>query len=423
MREVFRFLGDGYRERYLRMGVFGAAGICLTFYSDVTGAHQNTVWVHGWIFFGVALVAIGALLVLHKKGHSLAPPDPQSKPTKAGLPTLVEGCRDFALFGLMTGSQMFLIGSGQLWLGASAPQSDAPVSVFSTLIPELQKLRGEVHTVHEDLAGIDRKVGALKRETSDDPRKELANMGVLWTEEAFYNAIRQGDRRTVDLFVAGHMSTVTPDAQGRSSPIVLALNETNVGEMLDVLVGGGLDVNRAYEVSAPFGKQKMTILRRAIERGNLPLVQALIRHHVRCDDAIQTFGAMGLTRDTYPLASAVYWRHFDVADALLTAGAKPSVGDYAAYREAQALREKPGLSPEAASQLDALVDRLAPHDGSATRVHDALRLQAVERELTKVALESLKMPRGTSEKADADRRYDELQQERERLRRALGSTQ
>lgn len=409
MSEVFRFLGDGYRERYLRMGAFGAAGICLTFYSDVTGAHQNTVWVRGWFFFGVAIVAIVALLVLHKKGHSLAPPDPQAKPTKARLPTLVEGCRDFALFGLMTGSQMFLIGSGQLWLGASAPQSDAPVSVFTTLIPELQQLRAEV--------------GALKRETSDDPRKELANMGVLWTEEAFYNAIRQGDRRTVDLFVAGHMSTVTPDAQGRSLPIVLALNETNVGEMLDVLVEGGLDVNRAYEISAPFGKQKMTILRRAIEKGNLPLVQALIRHHVRCDDAIQTFGAMGLTRDTYPLASAVYWRHLDVADALLTAGAKPSVGDYAAYREAQALREKPGLSPELASQLDALVDRLAPHDGSATRVHDELRLQVVERELTKVALESLKMPRGTGEKADADRRYDELQQERERLKRALGSTQ
>ena len=50
---------------------------------------------------------------------------------------------------------------------------------------------------------------------------------------------------------------------------------------------------------------------------------------------VQTFGVMGMARDTYPLASAVCWRKVDIAEALLDHGANPAAGDFAAYREAQ----------------------------------------------------------------------------------------
>lgn len=42
-----------------------------------------------------------------------------------------------------------------------------------------------------------------KKETSEDPRKELANLGVSWTEKSFWEAVDLGDRKVINLFLAG----------------------------------------------------------------------------------------------------------------------------------------------------------------------------------------------------------------------------
>jgi hypothetical protein len=130
---------------------------------------------------------------------------------------------------------------------------------------------------------------------------------------------------------------------------------------------------------------------------------------------------MGLARNTYPLASAVSWQQFEIAEALLDKGADPGVGDFAAYREAQSLLPRIRIE-ETRQKLQGLIPRLTPAGEAATRIGSELRLREVEAELNQVALESLRSPRGSSQRAESDRRYDQLQVERAALQQKLGIT-
>lgn len=56
---------------------------------------------------------------------------------------------------------------------------------------------------HLDLSGIDAKLDKVKLETSSDPRKELANLGVQWSEEQFKAALISCDWKVVNLFLQG----------------------------------------------------------------------------------------------------------------------------------------------------------------------------------------------------------------------------
>ena len=266
------------------------------------------------------------------------------------------------------------------------------------------------------------KVESAKKETSEDPRKELVSIGTSWSGEAFLEAVKTGDLRLVKLFVAGGMRIASATSQGRPLPVMLALNVANAGEVLDVLVDGGLEINHSYEIAGGLGPIKTTLLSRAIERGNADLVRALLRHQVDVNTAIQTFGVMGIARNTYPLAAAVSWQQVEIAAALLDNGADPAVGDFAAYRETDAaLRLARGDEPR--HKLQALMARLAPSGNVGTRIDDELRLQAVERELNEVARAGLRAMRGTTQRVESDRRYDELQQERTTLRQRLGGAE
>ena len=283
----------------------------------------------------------------------------------------------------------------------------------------LRSMNSKLDDISSGVAKVDSKLQGIKKETSDDPRKELANRGVLWTVDAFFDAIRRGDDATVKLFLAGRMTTDSPDSQGRPLPVILALNTSNAAAMLDLLVGAGLDVNHPYEVAGALHQQRMTLLSRAIEKGSTPLVEALIKRHADANSPIQTFGAMGLTRDTYPLASAIYWKQWDIAQLLLEAGADPAAGDYAAYRQARALREKFNADADIGRRLDALTERLRPRGTAAARVEGELRLQDIEQKLNQAALAALRTPPGGTERRRLDAEYDRLQIERTKLRNDL----
>jgi hypothetical protein len=228
-----------------------------------------------------------------------------------------------------------------------------------------------------------------------------------------------GDVRAVKLFVAGDIPMTSALSQGRPLPVMLALNSTNPDVVLNVLAGGGLDINHAYDVAGGIGNVKMSLLSRAIEKGNVPLVNALLDLRVDVNAAIQTFAALGASKDTFPLASAVSWRHPEVVTLLLDHGADPRVGDFAAYREAQSQVRRHPNDPSA-SELTALIGRLAPTGADASRIDDELRLEAVDQELNDVALKELRAITDSSQKAELGRRYDELQRERKALQQRLG---
>jgi hypothetical protein len=287
------------------------------------------------------------------------------------------------------------------------------------IVHSLDRISAKLAAISTGVEDVDRQIALVKRETSADPRKELANLGVFWTVDAFFNAIRQGDERIVKLFLAGRMTTESPDSQGRPLPVVLALDNTNAPEMLGLLMDAGLDVNHSYEVAGALSRQRMTLLSRAIEKGATPLAEALIKHHADINAPIQSVGVMGLTRDTYPLAAAIHWQRLDIAELLLDAGADAGAGDYAAYREARALGERSNPDMESNRRLNTLMERLGPRGPNAARVGSELRLQEVEQSLNQVALAGLRAAPGSVERKRLDAEYDQLQVERAKLRREL----
>lgn len=86
------------------------------------------------------------------------------------------------------------------------------VGVLASNFTVVNNLQQSMGLVSERLESIDRSVSAisetivnLKREVSSDPRKELANMGISWSFDNFYESIFSRDLKVVELFLRGGM--------------------------------------------------------------------------------------------------------------------------------------------------------------------------------------------------------------------------
>jgi len=101
----------------------------------------------------------------------------------------------------------------------------------------------EVAGVHETLGHVEQKVAEIKKETSSDPRKELANLGIQWTTDAFVEALETSDARAVKLFLAGGMKAET-DHKGASAIVyILQPSLPDPVPMLQLFVDAGYDPN------------------------------------------------------------------------------------------------------------------------------------------------------------------------------------
>ena len=63
----------------------------------------------------------------------------------------------------------------------------------------------QIGAVGGKLDSIDAGVRGVKKETSADPRKEVANLGARWDQAAFEDAVMRDDVKLVDLYLAGGM--------------------------------------------------------------------------------------------------------------------------------------------------------------------------------------------------------------------------
>lgn len=75
-----------------------------------------------------------------------------------------------------------------------------------------QAMLTEQKKTNEQLSSIDAKATNFKKESSDDPRKELSNRGVAWENFRLTRAITSADMQTVELFLKGGMPISTADA-------------------------------------------------------------------------------------------------------------------------------------------------------------------------------------------------------------------
>jgi hypothetical protein len=411
--EALSFLWLSSWGRLRRISAFGALSAGMALYGDVVSPAREAVSTWTVAALAAAVLAVGALIWFTRPQRPLVEraPDGKRTATRKALPAPAAVARDTALFSLIAASLLGMTWAGQRWL-ADDKTSAGGGSLFVTLLPELQGLRADMRAVRGELANV-------KRETSEDPRKELANLGTPWTGDAFLEAVRTGDLRLIDLFLAGEMPVYSANSQGRSLPIMLSLNSSNPVEVLDRLLEAGVDINRIYEMSGGLGPVRTTLLGRAIERGNEDLALALLQRDADPNTAIQTFGVMGIAKSTFPLASAIQWQRWKTASALLQHKADPALGGYQAYREAQAVGSRV-RDPAGQAALQRLLPQLEPSGSDGARVKDELRLAEVNTELNRVALAGLREMHGSSKRRMLDNRYNELQRERQALKARLG---
>jgi hypothetical protein len=105
---------------------------------------------------------------------------------------------------------------------------------------ELQK------KTNEELSSLNKQATNFKKEVSDDPRKELANLGLSWSNENFSKAVKNSDLKTTKLYLAGGMPVSETD-------VVEALGNSQSGKEISVAIAqyaGQFDKSRCTALFA-----------------------------------------------------------------------------------------------------------------------------------------------------------------------------
>lgn len=141
------------------------------------------------------------------------------------------------------------------------------------------------------LSSIDNKLDNVKKETSEDPRKELTNLGVTWSQDNFLQSIERGDLLTIELFLKGGMN---PNSDHwMCLPIRLSLNTQNPVEVYDLLKKYNLDINNLFKTGIISGPKKTTIFTEAVMNKNISLIKALLSDNVEKNIEYEIYAGAG----------------------------------------------------------------------------------------------------------------------------------
>lgn len=172
-------------------------------------------------FIAITGVASGALGVLSDIGQPLAPFSAWLMVISAISLLLLLITRLFMEWGerILTAvylSAFTLVVSGGLFFWQQY-LSSSDNGIIATQVPEvleLQKILGvtekiqkNIYEVAQSTKSIDHKMNNVKKEVSENPKKELQNMGVPWKLKSFKEAITNGDVETLQLFIDAGFST------------------------------------------------------------------------------------------------------------------------------------------------------------------------------------------------------------------------
>lgn len=116
------------------------------------------------------------------------------------------------------------------------------------IVRAIQKDLGIVEETVAEIArhteAISTKMDNVKKETSDDPRKEIANLGIPWSTDSYVSSLIAGDLPMIDLFIRGGMDATT---RHKGSSALLYALQPELGnqpvEVLKVFVSHGFDLD------------------------------------------------------------------------------------------------------------------------------------------------------------------------------------
>jgi hypothetical protein len=105
--------------------------------------------------------------------------------------------------------------------------------------------------IEKNTQEISSKADNFKREVSDDPQKELSNMGVSWSNESFSQALKRTDYRVVKLFIDAGWNIFSEDNDNGNAiaTFVWLGGSDNVKlyeKIIDSLIDNGMDLNKKY---------------------------------------------------------------------------------------------------------------------------------------------------------------------------------
>jgi hypothetical protein len=124
-------------------------------------------------------------------------------------------------------------------------------------------------------------VNETKKETSSDPRKELANIGIEWSLGHFEQAISRGDLRAIELFLEGGFSANELDGLRENFPFVISdaiLNKApNLPGVLDLFKKHGLNFKATSPETPPLHTLEDDLFMCAAVKGDDQAVMTLKR--------------------------------------------------------------------------------------------------------------------------------------------------
>jgi len=129
------------------------------------------------------------------------------------------------------------------WVASKVPAVHDAQEKLGLISAQTQEIADTTRGIKEDTGKIVDKLDRLKQETSADPRKELANLGVTWSPQAFVDAMMDGDQRSVKLFLDGGMS---PALNHKGASAVLYILQPKLPDpvpVLKLIVDAGFDPN------------------------------------------------------------------------------------------------------------------------------------------------------------------------------------
>lgn len=170
--------------------------------------------------------------------------------------------------------------------GKNSPDGKGILAQHITALEELQLnlgfIKEDVQEIVTKTAVIDKKASFLEQEISKDPRKELSNMGIVWSVDAYNEAIRMCQLDVITLFLDGGMLPGANLLQEKRGTLwLMRQKKPEKYEVFDLLLSRGLDID--YEPRGYWGKETCIKDRMVAD----PLfLELLIKHRISRDEAV-----------------------------------------------------------------------------------------------------------------------------------------
>jgi len=129
------------------------------------------------------------------------------------------------------------------WLASHVSAVHDFQSSLGIVAAQTQEIAATARSIKKDTQQINAKLDQVKKETSSDPREELANLGVAWSTQGFVDALEAADARTVRLFLEGGMSPAVLHDGASAVLFTLQPNLPDPIPMLKLMIDAGFDVN------------------------------------------------------------------------------------------------------------------------------------------------------------------------------------